>query len=128
MRKSQVKKLFIPIYIPIYDQFTAIAVNLTDEEILKGLIDANIPEEKAEKIVEQCTLVGNNAITGEYLGCSVVRYPDMKSLKDLSLIAHESLHVTFSILDYIGMGYCEDSEEAYTYVLGYIMNYYRPYI
>jgi len=37
-----------------------------------------------------------------------------------SVIAHELLHVTFSLLKHAGVEYSEQSEEAFTYLLGHL--------
>lgn len=49
------------------------------------------------------------------------RYIWLKKLKKtpeyMGLLAHECLHATFEILDWAGMKYTRDGEEAYTYLL-----------
>lgn len=44
-----------------------------------------------------------------------------KNLINQGTIAHECLHATFYILDYVGMSLDAGSEEAYTYLLGYLV-------
>lgn len=41
---------------------------------------------------------------------------------DAGMIAHEALHATNYILEYIGMELTEQSEESYTYLLQWIVN------
>lgn len=38
------------------------------------------------------------------------------------IIAHECMHAVFSIMDRKGISYCIQSEEAFTYVLGYLVD------
>jgi hypothetical protein len=40
--------------------------------------------------------------------------------KAISLFAHESLHCTFDVLGYSGVKYCSESEEAFTYLQGWL--------
>lgn len=35
--------------------------------------------------------------------------------RDIALLHHEMQHLTFDIMDAVGMSYCDESEEAYTY-------------
>jgi hypothetical protein len=127
MRKSQVKKLFLPIEIDVYSAVVFIAVNLTNEELTQSLLDSNINPSIVDLLVEASEIGEADAMTGEYRGISVMRYSDMKSLKDIGLITHESFHATSSLLRYIKLPLSYKSEEAYAYLLGYIVDKYKPY-
>ena len=38
----------------------------------------------------------------------------------ISVLSHEILHAVFNIAKYVGLKYSDKSEEAYTYLKGYI--------
>jgi hypothetical protein len=40
----------------------------------------------------------------------------------MQIMSHEALHATLEILDYVGIPLGDDSEEAYTYLLGHIVD------
>lgn len=39
-----------------------------------------------------------------------------------SILSHEALHATFAVLNHVHMKYSEESEEAYTYLLAFIIS------
>lgn len=48
---------------------------------------------------------------------------EQKTLSDfMQVMSHEALHAALEILDYVGIPLGEDSEEAYTYLLGHIVD------
>ena len=49
----------------------------------------------------------------------LIRFDDKKPSADL--IAHESAHATFEILDYIKFNLDYENQEPFTYLLGYIV-------
>jgi hypothetical protein len=47
---------------------------------------------------------------------------DINNSKDISVLAHECLHLTFYILSNASINYSIYSEEAYTYLHGYLVD------
>lgn len=45
----------------------------------------------------------------------------LKDLDNVPTIAHEAMHFVFDILEQKGVTYSKDSEESYTYLLGYVV-------
>lgn len=54
-----------------------------------------------------------------------IKYPfivfNKESVTSHEVVAHEALHATAFILEDSGINFCEETEEAYAYLLGYIV-------
>ena len=126
--KSQPKKLFIHIPIHIYRGSTFVAVNLSDKEVFDSLVAAGLQKPVAKMLSEDSAIGEYEAMTAYFETYSISRYHNMEDLKDLGLVTHEALHCVCALFRFIQLPLTEDSEEAYSYLLGYIMDEYTPYI
>ena len=70
--------------------------------------------------------LGLEAFEGEEVEASVVEDPDgvinlvIQPDADINTICHESFHIANGILDDAGMKLCDNSEEAYAYLIGWV--------
>lgn len=97
------------IKVPIYNQF-----NITI------IISDNITEEvcKITKQVSEVNFIG--VFCHKRGGLDLILGFQKKGLTQ-GTISHECLHAVCYIMDYIGMPLGEQSEEAYTYLLGHLV-------
>ena len=58
------------------------------------------------------------ACVDNHLGHIVMRFRDKHPKGDI--IAHESFHATKKIMELVGIGMCEESDEAWSYMVGYL--------
>lgn len=90
----------------------AIAEHIKDKECKKDFLKS---VEKGDISAYDGLVVnigyGNNVLWVQ----SLVNNPD-----DIGTLAHEAFHVTYDILKRVGIPLSNDSEEAYSYLIGYI--------
>lgn len=125
-KKPRAKKVFTKIDLPIYGGWVIVSINQTDGEFIKSYI-------KSEKITDlttaeiNCSHVSQNSPqelgkTAHLGGNVMIRvYSDLKKPIDYNTLVHELLHATDFILDYRGLRLVDGSDEAYTYLIGYLM-------
>jgi hypothetical protein len=123
---TKVKKYFIPIEIAIYRTKTFIAINLTNKELFRELIKQGVSEDEASELTVDSKIDGDyQGMTATNNGYSVMRYNSVEQVLDFNIISHESFHATCEIMNYVNMPLTESSEEAFSYLLGYIMEHYQ---
>jgi len=116
--KKETPNIHFKIKVPIYP--VTILCYFGTKEFFQEMIHKHIPNKKAkEQILEYDT--NYNGIVHNYGGHQILhidRIPDSPVWHNM--LAHEVLHLTFAIMRYTGMELSEDSEEAYTYLNGYV--------
>lgn len=106
------KKIKIPIYAVDRDILIVYGGN-SDEADREVSRRTKYPVQRDEDhLVSGCTYRHQN-------GWPMAIY--VHSLKDHPTIAHEALHATYSICNFVGIPLSDSSEEAYTYLLEYII-------
>lgn len=103
-----------------------VSINQTDAEFIKSYMKERNMTDKAgaENI---CSLSAQEADmelgkTVHMQGNVVIRvYSDLNKPKDYNTLVHELLHATDFILDFRGLRLVDGSDEAYTYLIGYLM-------
>jgi len=119
------KSYFIPIDIAIYRTKSFIAVNLTDKELKEKLIEQGVLEKEAKYLVKDSRVTNDyQGMTALYNGYSVMRYNCVEDVKDINIVCHESFHAVSEVMRYVGMPLKHASEEAFAYLLGYIVDHY----
>lgn len=94
----------------------------TAEEYVKSLKkEFDIDKEKPMKNGEYCFCEYMGKEDGFKSFHSIWVDSFSSSPRDICLMTHEVLHCTFNLLDRVGMSHSEESEEAYTYLMQYIM-------
>lgn len=103
-----------------------VSINQTDSEFLKSYIKSEqVTDVTAADIA--CSHVSQNGPqelgkTAHLGGNVMIRvYSDLKKPIDYNTLVHELLHATDFILDYRGLRLVDGSDEAYTYLIGYLM-------
>lgn len=126
LKKKKVKKAFTVIDVPIYGGWVMVSINQNDTEFVKSYMKAReITDVTAAQIACSCVSqeieqeLGKTAHIG---GNVMVRvYNDLKYPRDYNTLVHELLHATDFMLDYRGLRLVDGSDEAYTYLIGYLM-------
>lgn len=126
LKKKKVKKAFTVIDVPIYGGWVMVSINQNDTEFVKSYMKAReITDVTAAQIACSCVSqeieqeLGKTAHIG---GNVMVRvYNDLKYPRDYNTLVHELLHATDFMLDHRGLRLVDGSDEAYTYLIGYLM-------
>lgn len=121
----------LKINIPIYDGEVLIALKLEDYDsgYVKKWLKSNYKKDtvgayEAFKVIEdgwQDVKDGNSrgVTVGKGKLYTVICY-DYNSPSRIGTLIHELTHVVIDILDYSGLTLSRDSEEAYTYLVGWL--------
>jgi hypothetical protein len=124
--KPRAKKVCVFIDVPIYGGWVIVSINQTDKEYMKSYMKLR---EITEPIHAEyaCSLVQKDSEytmgrTAHYEGNVMIRiYNDLNRARDYNTLVHELLHATDFMLDYRGMKLVDGSDEAYAYLIGYLM-------
>ena len=123
---KKAKKCFTVIDIPIYQGWLIMSINQTDDEFLKSYMKVRGITDKtaAEVVVSSVRQDVEQELgkTAHFMGNCMIRvYSELKDPRDYNTLVHELLHATDFILDYRGLKLVDGSDEAYTYLIGYLM-------
>jgi len=123
---KRVKSCFTCIDIPIYNGWVIVSINQTDEQFIRSYMKARgITDRTAAEIAVACVkqeVEQELGKTAHFMGNCMIRvYSDLKSPIDYNTLVHELLHATDFMLDYRGLKLVDGSDEAYTYMIGYLM-------
>jgi hypothetical protein len=114
----------IDIKIPLYR--TEIRFNISDNDADRKKSYKNwfgVKFDKKEDILPEES--AGRVIASTAAWSFVMLRPDFK----ISDLVHESLHCTFEIARYVGLKHNSESEEAFTYLLTYIIDeFYKKYV
>lgn len=126
LRKKKVKKVFTLIDVPIYGGWVMVSINQTDKEFMKSYMKARETSDiTAAEIACNCLsqeVEQELGKTAHFAGNVMVRvYSDLKTPRDYNTLVHELFHATDFMLDYRGLKLVDGSDEAYTYLIGYLM-------
>jgi hypothetical protein len=118
------KGIFKIIPIEIYGTELVVSIGQTDDEIFDECKKRWEWDEYRDTVI--------SAVSGQNLATFssspkmlIIRFKE-RNPKD-GLIAHESFHAVFRILNSIGLNPSYETEEAYAYLLDYIVNKIKEY-
>jgi hypothetical protein len=118
---------FRAVDIPIYRTYLFIAVGLTDTQLEEKLNDYVADKDYIANLVKDSHVdSGYQAMTAFCEGYNIVRFNTLPDVQDINMIAHESFHVTCSIMNHVDVTLSDDSEEAFAYLLGFIVEQFEP--
>lgn len=103
---SMIKK---KIKLPIYNQFT-----------ITIIISNNITQEIVNITKQESNINYRGVFAYKQNGLDLILGFDSDYITQ-GVIAHECFHATAYILDYVGINLAGESEEAYSYLLGYLV-------
>lgn len=109
------KVTIIPLH--IYPFEVAVAFNLPYNELSKEL-QKILPKELHDEIDGLDGRYDARTYFFEQGGQTVINFHEVSD----SLIAHEAFHAACFILNHIGMQLTRESEEAYAYLIGYLVD------
>lgn len=108
--------------IPIYDIDLVVMVG-DDIPALKKQLEELVKEDLRYKLDELWNQ-HDISLKGYYTHNDPLKVIYMSETEDyhefISVLSHEILHAVFNIAKYVGLKYSDKSEEAYTYLTGYI--------
>ena len=120
------KKAFAYINVPIYGSTVIVSINQTDDELLKSVMKARGLTDKtlAKLFISQVMRTESKTLglTSHIEGVCIVRvFDELKTPEEYNTLVHELFHATDFILDHRGMSLVNGSEEAYAYLIGFLM-------
>jgi hypothetical protein len=111
------------IRIDVYQRSVLVCINEPNHEVKRILEESGYEEELADDVSEyQKKGLGMGAYSWIFddRSCFMRFWPKEINPEFHDQVAHEIAHCAFAILDYIGVELGSKSEEAYTYLIGYI--------
>jgi hypothetical protein len=129
-RKKKVNKKpkssFVVIDIPIYRGWVMVSINQTDDQFVKSYMkDRQMTDRTAAEIACSHVFRESEITMGRTVHLSgnvIIRvYNEVKTPSDYNTLVHELLHATDFILDFRGLSLVDGSDEAYAYLIGYLM-------
>lgn len=115
--------------IPIYHQDVLISINQSDETLVENLVNAGIIDLDPDSI---SSFVGPLINKDNHTAARTVYYPDngtialrvfdldVTSSLGVGTVIHELSHATSFIFERIGMEHNKHTDEAYSYLIGYL--------
>lgn len=125
-KKKKPKKAFTVIELPIYGGWVMVSINQTDNELVKSYMKVREMTDRTAAEIACSHVFRDSEIThgrtAHLNGNVMVRlYDELKTPYDYNTLAHELLHATDFILDFRGLSLVDGSDEAYAYLIGYLM-------
>ena len=115
------KNIFEIITGTVYPFDVLISINQTDDEFYSEV--GHLSDDNLEKVflnLDQ-TILARSYITTTNI--SIIRFVNIdKNNLPHGLIAHEILHITTFILNKVGIKFCFKTDEAYAYLLNYLID------
>jgi len=93
--------------VPIYGRIVRIVVT---KDIKLGLRSVDVDADEEDNTMEGCVVEGSDGIINLVI----------RPKSDINTITHEAFHITTGILSDAGLKLCDNSEEAYAYLIGFI--------
>ena len=115
----------INIHVPIYNTNLIVSYNQTDNELIKTIGEAEyIPKKEHQELIN--FIKGyKDSFVGLYINNGknhIIRLKEENEIwKLIDTTSHEVLHFVFELLKIRGIKHCTKSEEAYTYLNGFLM-------
>lgn len=109
--------VFKVIPIEVYGHDIVVSIGQTDKDLYEQ-IKENISKKQFKKHMAKQTSIAttHKLATGGIL----IRFKD--DINDPGIVAHEAFHAIVFLFKKIGIQFCYESEEAYTYALEYLIN------
>jgi hypothetical protein len=125
-KKKKAKKVFTSIDLPIYGGWVMVSINQTDAEFIKSYMkERDITDKTDTRNVCDMTIQEGELNLGKTVhmeGNVIIRiFGEIKTSKDYNTLVHELFHAMDFILDFRGLHLVDGSDEAYAYMIGYLM-------
>ena len=110
---------FTVINIELYPFDVIVSIGQTNDELYED-ISGNLTKKQFLKIFKNQS---SPALTAYKKGQPlIIRFLKEETFNNVGIIAHEAFHAVSYILSNIGIPFSLDTEEAYTYLLQYLVN------
>ena len=122
------------IFVPIYEAMVIVSYNTSQDTLIKALKKDEVCDEKDilmfELAKEEYAPTPKGAITIEMGSVFIVDISKHDNIYSLhNAIAHELFHVVHLLLEQKGFKLTDESQEAYSYLIGYLTEeIYREWI
>ena len=129
MKKKKTPQI-IPIRIPIYEQNIVVFYGSDFKQLRRWIKKDLRGKKKAEELEIYLKILnhleeGQDRRTATYIlqnGRRIIWLKESDNISELSgRLAHELTHLVYEFLKYLGLTLTEESEEAYAYLTGYLM-------
>jgi hypothetical protein len=109
--------LFKVIPLEVYGHDVIVSIGQTDDDLYEH-IKENISKKDFKKHMTKQTAIATTHKMRS--GCILIRFKD--DIDNPGIVAHEAFHAIVFLFKKIGIQFCYESEEAYTYTLEYLTN------
>ena len=109
--------VFKVIPLEVYGHDVVVSIGQTDDDLYEH-IKENISKKDFKKHVTKQTAIATTHKMRS--GCILIRFKD--DIDNPGIVAHEAFHAIVYLFKKIGIQFCYESEEAYTYALEYLTN------
>ena len=109
--------VFKVIPIDVYGHDVIVSIGQTDDDLYEH-IKENISKKDFKKHITKQTAIATTHKMRS--GCILIRFKD--NIDNPGIVAHEAFHAIVFLFKKLGIQFCYESEEAYTYALEYLTN------
>lgn len=109
--------VFKVIPLEVYGHDVIVSIGQTDDDLYEH-IKENISKKDFKKHMTKQTAIATTHKMRS--GCILIRFKD--DIDNPGIVAHEAFHAIVFLFKKIGIQFCYESEEAYTYTLEYLTN------
>lgn len=109
--------IFKVIPMEVYGHDIAISIGQSDDDLYEE-IKENVTQKEFKKYMTKQTAIATTHKLST--GAILIRFKD--DINNPGIVAHEAFHAVVFLFKKIGISFCYESEEAYTYALEYLTN------
>ena len=109
--------VFKVIPLEVYGHDIAVSIGQTDKDLYEQIKEDISKKDFKKHIVDQKAIATTHKMRS---GAILIRFKD--DIDNPGIVAHEAFHAIVFLFKKIGIQFCYESEEAYTYALEYLTN------
>lgn len=109
--------VFKVIPLEVYGHDIAVSIGQTDKDLYEQIKEDISKKDFKKHIVDQKAIATTHKMRS---GAILIRFKD--DINNPGIVAHEAFHAIVFLFKKIGISFCYESEEAYTYALEYLTN------
>lgn len=109
--------IFKIIPIDVYGHDIAISIGQSDDDLYEEIKENVSKKEFKQHMAKQTAIATTHKLS---TGSILIRFKD--NINNHGIVAHEAFHAIVFLFKKIGIQFCYESEEAYTYALEYLTN------
>ena len=109
--------VFTIIPMEVYGHDIAISIGQSDDDLYEEIKENVSKKEFNKHMAKQTAIATTHKLS---TGAILIRFKD--HIDNPGIVAHEAFHAIVFLFKKIGISFCYESEEAYTYALEYLTN------